>query len=98
LRHVIPDKHDKDQILILTEEDNPVLQHSFKTLPTDIASGKDALNARVYIEERDGVPELSACNAQGNWVYRELASSSITHGEGTAVNRRYLSQVFIWCT
>jgi DNA polymerase-3 subunit beta len=91
-RQVVPDIHDEDQLLALAEEDVPVLVDAVKTLPTGNQTGRDAAEAAVHIVARGEVPVLAACDSQGNWTYRELPDSSITPGDGTALNRRYLLQ------
>jgi hypothetical protein len=91
-RQVIPDSRDEDQQFTLVEDDVAVLEDAVKTLPTGNLTGREAQDAAINIIARNDVPVLAACDGQGNWTYRELPNSSITPGNGTALNRLYLLQ------
>jgi len=91
-KQVIPDRNDEDQILKLAQEDLPVLEDAIRTLPTGNLTGKDAQDAMIHILAQGDVPALAACDGRGNWAFRPLPHSTITPGEGTALNRRDLLQ------
>jgi DNA polymerase-3 subunit beta len=91
-RQVVPDIQKEDQLLKLADDDVPVLEDAVKTLPTGNLTGREAQEAAIHIIARNDVPVLASCDGQGNWTYRELPNSSITPGDGTSLNRRYLLQ------